>query len=268
MSDITVGAGDTVPPEEVTAAVSPDGVRAMGFLVPRTQAFAVWKLWRERHAAGSGWYPVLSSVNPQRLVWNPPDAVPKGGREAVVSAVARDPDEVIAEIMAAFLVDTLDKSADQEAMDEWIAELTPQRLAKSLAGPLSAPRPADPWQGYLGFDPEFWFCLVEARHGYELPVLLPGLPDAPNWWVDEVQRGLEPSDHLAFLRSWHERFGADPYYMDGSNMRLAVDRPPLTPEAAAQAAVERFSYCEDNAPDLPVLGDGEIRSTVWTFWWD
>lgn len=49
-----------------------------------------------------------------------------------------------------------------------------------------------------------------------------------------------------------------------SRLRVAVDCPPPIPEAAAQAAVERFAYCSDGTPDL---GDGEIPSTVWTFWW-
>jgi hypothetical protein len=109
---------------------------------------------------------------------------------------------------------------------------------------------------------------VEARYGYEIPVLLQGLPHTPNWWVDKVQRGLEPADHLAVLHSWRKRFGAELFYIDGSRLRLAVSRPPLTPSAAAQAAVERFAYSSDGAPDLPELANGEIRSTVWSCWWD
>ncbi|NUV64575.1 DUF4253 domain-containing protein [Streptomyces sp. CAI-85] len=190
------------------------------------------------------------------------------GREAVAVAVIRDPDEVIAEMVAAFLADSLDKSPDRETEQEWLEVLNPQNLATSLMGPIDAPLAGDPWSGFLSWKTELWMCLVEAGHGYEIPVLLQKLPHAPNWYVDRVQRGLEPADHLAFLCSWRRRFGAELFYIDGSNLRLAVSRPPLTPSTAAQAAVELFAYSSDAAPDLPTLADGEIRSTVWTCWWD
>ncbi|MFI5793389.1 hypothetical protein [Streptomyces sp. NPDC051677] len=180
------------------AAVSTDGVRSRGFIVSRAQAWDVWRRLHEWHSIGSGWYPVLSVVDPRALVQSFPGEVPAAGREAVAAAVARDPDEVIAEMVAAFVVDSLDKSPDDEAMRGWLEMLTPRLLAESLAGPVEAPLPGDPWAGFLAGESEVWMCLVEARHGYEIPVLLQGLPHTPNWWVDKAQRGLEPADHLAF----------------------------------------------------------------------
>ncbi|MFF7534983.1 DUF4253 domain-containing protein [Streptomyces bobili] len=267
VSALATQAGFSVPPDAVAAATNADGIRSRGFIVPRAQAWTVWHRLHELHVSGSGWYPVLSVADPKSLIQSSPE-FPPAGREAVAAAVARNPDEVIAEMVSAFLVDSLDKSPDKETEQEWLETLNPRTLADSLMGPIDAPLPGDPWEGFLSCESELWMCLVEALHGYEIPVLLQTLPHTPNWYVDKVQRGLEPADHLAFLRSWQRRFGAELFYIDGSNLRLAVSRPPLTPLAAAQAAVERFSYSSDGAPDLPVLGDGEIRSTVWTCWWD
>jgi hypothetical protein len=268
ISSVVGQAGYSVLPDAMMTALSADGIRATGFIVPRTKAWDLWLRFHDWHSSGSGWYPVLSEASPRNLVQSFPGEFPAGGRHALEAAVARDPDEIISEVLAAFVVDSLDKSADHEARQSWLEILTPEILAESLAGPIETPRLGDPWAGSLASEAEFWLCLVEARQGYELPILLPGVPHTPNWWVEEAQRGLEPADHLAFLRSWQRRYGAEPFYLDGNNLRLAVARPPLTPLAAAEAAIELFAYSSDGAPDLPVLADGEIRSTVWTCWWD
>jgi hypothetical protein len=268
VSALAARAGVSVPPEAVVAAVSADGIRARGFTVPRARAWGIWQRLHAEHADGSGWYPVVSPAGPVSLVQSVPGMTTVAVRDAVAEAVARDPDRVIAEVIAAFRVDCFEKSPDVETELEWLQELTPQLLSTSLAGPIDAPVPGDPWKGFLAWHDDLWMCLVEARQGYEIPVLLQGLPHTPNWWVETAGRGLEPADHLCFLRSWQRRFGAELFYVDGSNVRLAVSRPPLTPSAAAQAAVERFAYSSDGAPDISELADGEIRSTVWSCWWD
>lgn len=268
VSAIMTEAGHALPPDAVIVGVSVHGVRVLGFSVPHALAWDVWRLWRQRHAAGSGWYPLLSSLEPRHLASIPSSGGRPGGRDALPAALERDPDEIVGEIVAAVVDDTLDKSADQDDRDEWLEELVPERLATVLRGTFQKPAEGAPRMGQLGNDEEYWLCLVEASYGYELPVLLPGLPHTPNWWIDKSRMALEPSYHLAFLRTWHTRFGADPYYLDGSRLKIAIAHPPLTPLAAAHAAIERFAYCSDGIPDLPVLADGEVRSRVWTFWWD
>ncbi|MFE7049333.1 DUF4253 domain-containing protein [Streptomyces californicus] len=253
--------------EQMMSAVSADGVHAVGFPVRPPDALEVWQLWLSQRGV-TGRYPIVTSCDPSDLVSEPPGRLGAGGRKALAAALARDPDAVVREVVAAAVDDTLAK-ANEEDVQEWLDELVPERLAAALKETAASPREGDIWEGMpLGNAPELWLCLVEAEHGHEIPALLPGLPDAPNWWSEPTGRLLLPPDHVAFLRSWHERFGADLFFLDGRRMRLVVRRPPLAPSDAAQAAVERFAYCSDGLPDLPVLGDSEVRSTAWKFWWD
>ncbi|GAA4936437.1 DUF4253 domain-containing protein [Streptomyces coeruleoprunus] len=260
--------GFAVPPQNVRSAVSAHGVRVMGFPVRRSDARAVWQLWLDRRD-DTGWYPVVTPREPAALASDPAPRLGPGGRATLAAALARDPEAVVGEVVAAAVRDTLAKAADEEDAEEWLDELIPERLAGALRAEAALPEEGDLWEDLpLGTAPELWLCLVEAEQGHEIPALLPGFPDAPNWWSEPTGRLLLPADHVAFLRSWHERFGADLFFLDGSRMRLVVRRPPLGPAAAARAAVERFAYCSDRLPDLPVLADGEVRSTAWKFWWD
>ncbi|NEB51920.1 DUF4253 domain-containing protein [Streptomyces griseus] len=253
--------------EQMRSAVSAGGVRVVGFPVRQPDALEVWQLWLSQCDI-TGRYPIVTPCDPSDLVSESPGRLGAGGRGALAAAMARDPDEVVGEVVAAAVSDTLAK-ANKEDVQEWLDELVPERLAAVLKETAVSPREGDIWEGMpLGNAPELWLCLVEAEYGHEIPALLPGLPDAPNWWSEPARRLLLPSDHVAFLHSWHKRFGADLFFLDGRRMRLVVRRPPLAPCAAAQAAVERFAYCSDGLPDLPVLGDNEVRSTAWRFWWD
>ncbi|MFJ5829462.1 DUF4253 domain-containing protein [Streptomyces sp. NPDC093089] len=49
---------------------------------------------------------------------------------------------------------------------------------------------------------------------------------------------------------------------------LVVDRPPLDPRGAAQAAAELHAYCLDTVQDPVETGDTMVRSTMWSLWWD
>lgn len=259
--------GFDLPQEQMRSAVSAHGVKVLGFPIRQPDALKAWQLWLSQRAI-TGMYPIVTLCDPSRLVSGPPERLGAGGRKALAAALAQDPDAVVREVVAAAVRDTLAK-ADEEDVEDWLDELVPERLAGALKEAAASPREGDIWEGMLlGPVSELWLCLVEAEQGYEIPALLPGLPDAPNWWSEPAKRLLLPADHVAFLRSWLERFGADLFFLGGSRMRLVVRRPPLAPSTAAQAAVERFAYCSDGLPDLPVLGDSEVRSTAWRFWWD
>ncbi|WP_374194336.1 DUF4253 domain-containing protein [Streptomyces sp. N35] len=47
-----------------------------------------------------------------------------------------------------------------------------------------------------------------------------------------------------------------------------VRKPPLDPRAAAQATTELMGYCSDTVQDPLIDGDGMVRATVWSLWWD
>lgn len=81
-----------------------------------------------------------------------------------------------------------------------------------------------------------------------------------------------PEVHLAFFKSWHERYGAVVTCMSDDVIEMDVARPPATLEAARVLAEEHFVYC----PDIVLQGVGSVASLAlalkgsshWYFWWD
>ncbi|MFC9700032.1 DUF4253 domain-containing protein [Streptomyces sp. NPDC056943] len=104
---------------------------------------------------------------------------------------------------------------------------------------------------------------VAARGGYEVPVLLPFVYTTWNW-SGYGNRGLTPLDASALLRRWHEQWGAELFFAMGPYLELVVDRPPLDPRGAAQAAAELHPYCIDTVQDPVETGDTMARSTMWS----
>jgi hypothetical protein len=111
--------------------------------------------------------------------------------------------------------------------------------------------------------------LVAARRPADVPaavgwtgfgVDMPG-PDA---------RCLEVS---AVLRSWESRFGARPLRL-GSDMilRVLVERPPSTFEAAIRVAAEHVAFGDEygrySGQPISELAADLVGKPVWHFWWD
>ena len=93
----------------------------------------------------------------------------------------------------------------------------------------------------------------------------------PNAFASGYEDGawrLPARFHQAFLSSWYDRFGAEPYFVGADSLELWVPRPPLTAAEAARAAVEQYAYDFDLVGDTQLAGDGQVRSTHWNFWWD
>jgi hypothetical protein len=120
-------------------------------------------------------------------------------------------------------------------------------------------------------EPQFAFTsrdtvigLIPARHGWEVPGLLS--------WNGGVNYDLDAALHVAVLRSWQERYGAELVTLTDDQIELLVARPPRDPTTIAQVAVELLAYC----PDLDVQGTGTLGVLAnevvphrrWSFWWD
>ncbi|MFE6222403.1 DUF4253 domain-containing protein [Streptomyces sp. NPDC057854] len=155
--------------------------------------------------------------------------------------------------------------------DLWRSDYDPDRLAPLLAPAVERPLPGvSQWASGTRefFEKDWrWVNLVAARGGHEVPVLLPRV--YTTWgWAGYGDRGLTPLDTSALLRRWHERWSAELFFAYGSYLELVVDRPPLDPRGAAQAAAELRAYCHDTVDDAVKTGDTMARSTVWSLWWD
>lgn len=81
-----------------------------------------------------------------------------------------------------------------------------------------------------------------------------------------------PEYHIAALRSWHERFGAELVGITGDVINLRVARRPATREAALDLAREQYLYCEDivdqGTETLAPLAATLMQEDWWFFWWD
>jgi len=83
------------------------------------------------------------------------------------------------------------------------------------------------------------------------------------------------AEHVAVLRYWHERYGADLFAMGGDIIECVVERPPTTREAALNLAREQLLYAPGSLGDfsgggssVPELAAALLDSPHWLFWWD
>jgi hypothetical protein len=75
----------------------------------------------------------------------------------------------------------------------------------------------------------------------------------------------------AVLRSWEDRFGARLIDVGFADLRLFVERPPRTREAALRLAAEQVHLaddCIDGCRNVRRIAARLLNSPVWTFWWD
>ncbi len=81
-----------------------------------------------------------------------------------------------------------------------------------------------------------------------------------------------PEFHVAALRSWRNRFGAELVGLGRDRMDLRVTRRPQTREAALELAREQYVYCSDIVDQGPgglsALAADLIADPWWFFWWD
>ena len=81
-----------------------------------------------------------------------------------------------------------------------------------------------------------------------------------------------PEYHVAALRSWRERFGAELIGLSHDVMNIRVKRRPETRDAALDLAREQYVYCSDivdqGVETLSALGAVLMQSDWWYFWWD
>jgi hypothetical protein len=81
-----------------------------------------------------------------------------------------------------------------------------------------------------------------------------------------------PEYHIAALRSWRERFGAELVGLSHDVMNVRVQSRPSTREAALELAREQYVYCSDivdqGVQSLSALAAVLMESDWWYFWWD
>jgi len=111
--------------------------------------------------------------------------------------------------------------------------------------------------------PIVWIALLPTQVPWEVPALL----RFGGW-----NECSEPALHVALMKRWHARYGAEVVGVSGDVVEMRVSRLPSDRAQALALAREQFLYC----PDLVYQGVGSVEalaatllgSHVWYFWWD
>jgi hypothetical protein len=100
------------------------------------------------------------------------------------------------------------------------------------------------------------------------------VPPVVGWSVfghDEIGPGARSLEIAAVLRSWEARFGARLLRIGAdSRLRVLVERPPVTVEAAQRVAAEHIAFADEprDSGSVADLGEALIGAPIWSFWWD
>jgi Domain of unknown function (DUF4253) len=182
-------------------------------LPPRQEPFDSWRRLRAAHAQ-TGLWPFL--VGPDRKeedrqaiseLWY--DAATEHDPTAVTRGLALDLEAFFAQ-----------HTAELEIPDPATLTVDPAALAAADQEPQFAFSSRDTVIG-----------LIPARHGWEVPGLLS--------WQGAVNYDLDGAHHVAVLRSWQERYGAELVTLTRDHIELLVGRPPRDPATMVQVALSR-----------------------------
>jgi len=81
-----------------------------------------------------------------------------------------------------------------------------------------------------------------------------------------------PEVHVALMRLWQERFGAEVVGITRDVVEMRVERPPTNKVDALRLAKQQYLYCQDivdqGTQTLESLAAVLLGGTSWFFWWD
>lgn len=223
----------------------------------RSGTVELWRMVRGVHQH-TGLWPFLLTAGADML----PDLVHFAAGEADLGELARgealDSDDVLREMAAM----AAGEDEDDDEAGEFEGELDESTYDKEVR----AVRPAvlDDVDGRLQRDQPHRLALIEAAHGWEIPARLA--------WSGAANYDLSGAHHLAVLRRWGQRYGAELLTLGFDTIELLVDRPPAAKDEALAVAREQFAYCPDivwqGLETIGALAATQARSRLWYFWWD
>lgn len=260
------GVAQTTVPEIIVPRIttlSPDHarVKAMpGYRIEVVEGARALARWEELRAAGDG-YPVIvgdaEALN--ALLEQVGDHDSPAIAETLAKAAALDWSQALDDLKRRTREALAELSASGEIVDapEPEAGLWP-------ANPDVAAMPSTPFNVFMGAPYDVCYILVvPARNGWEVPAYT-------SWgaWNENPP----PELHIAALRSWHERYGAELVGMSADVLDVRVTRRPASREEALALAREHFEYCSDlvyqGTETLAPLAASYMVSDWWYFWWD
>lgn len=105
--------------------------------------------------------------------------------------------------------------------------------------------------------------LVPATDGWQVPAQF-------NW--QSVNYDIGSAEHVAILKSWNERLGADLIGLSIDQVELHLDTPITDQAALEEICREHYLYCPDvieqGCETMGALVADREGNRFWWFWWD
>jgi len=215
--------------------------------VPGTEALATWERLRRE---GKGWPVIVGDDEALLMIAEVLEG--NAGQSTAAILAAADRTRLPAALEKAFAEEN---GGDMPGLElgEWPAPRRAEQPGLTVASDILTGKP-------------FARChivMVPAADGSEVPAYL-------RWGAWNACP--PPEVHVALLRQWKQRYGAELVGLSGDVLNLRAARRPTTRDAALALAREQYLYC----PDIVDQGVGALRplaaslmeSDWWFFWWD
>lgn len=227
--------------------------------VPGANALAEWERLRRSEA---GW-PIIIGDDEQlealaeQFSLDDPQVFPVPAASPYKPPPLRSPDSILSAAANLRMPQALTREEDPEAVRPAIGKWLKPGTAKGAGLTIHADVLSDkPFQ-------RVHIVIVPTARSWEVPAHLRwgGWNECP-----------APEVHVAALRNWHERYGADLIAINRDTMNLRVRNRPSSQKEALALAKEQFLYCEDivlqGVETLAALGSVLRDNDWWYFWWD
>lgn len=235
----------------------------------QTNGAAALALWDELRAQGRGW-PIIVGDDEALEHFEQLANIPDQRSSDAILAAASDFDVAAAEAEAArgsiSMADLFAAAGSAPAQASWLPPDLLAAMQAVNAKPYKPPVIVEPTVAHdYGGNPraKVNVLLTPARAGFEVPAFA-------RW--GKGNGCPSPEHHVARLRDWHARFGAELVSMNHDTLELRVARRPSGKDEALALARDHLSYCSDNKPEPPdtIETYAEILrgKAWWYFWWD
>lgn len=215
--------------------------------------------WGKLKGAGRG-YPVIVGGDEDLMLIADQFALDIEGMPGATPENRQTPAQILEAAKAIRFPDvlrTLDEALSDKDVDEMMGEWPTRALAEEVGLSVATDILTDK------FLKTVHIVLVPARASWEVPAYL----QWGGWNACPM-----PGVHVAALRSWNERFGAELIGISPDVLNVRVPKPLADRQKAMELAKEMYRYC----PDIVDQGVGEVAVLAaclmahrwWFFWWD
>ena len=158
-------------------------------------------------------------------------------------------------------------------------DLTPEETRAAFLEKLDRKPPTGDWPSSVdtdGPEPSVAFDVLTQK---PLPKVIIALIPTDDWTTIPAHLNWgawnacpAPEFHVAALRSWRDRYGAELVGLNNDTMDLRVARAPKTRAEAMELAQEQYAYCNDivdqGVGTMSALAAILMARPWWFFWWD